>query len=52
MVASLVDGAMTPDAGALLPGQTDRAVLLTERFAACFSDTRSAALLEHCYQVE
>jgi hypothetical protein len=30
--------AITSDAGALLLGQTDRTVRLTERFAACFTD--------------
>ena len=29
---------ITSDAGALLLGQTDRAIRLTERFAACFAD--------------
>lgn len=50
MVASFDGGAITSDAGALLLGQTDRAISLSERFAACFSDTRSAGLVEH--QVE
>jgi Transposase DDE domain group 1 len=50
VVASFDGGAITSDAGALLLGQTDRAIRLTERFAACFSDTRSAELVEH--QVE
>jgi Transposase DDE domain group 1 len=44
VVASFDGGAITSDAGALLLGQTDRAIRLTERFAACFSDTRSAEL--------
>ena len=42
--------AITSDAIALLLGQTDRAIRLTERFGACFSDTRAAELVE--YQVE
>src|SRR6202789_4162158 len=50
VVAGFDGGAITSDAGALLLGQTDRAIRLTERFAACFTDTRSAELLEH--QVE
>ena len=50
VVASFDGGAITSEAGALLLGQTDRAIRLTERFAACFSDTRSAELVEH--QVE
>ena len=36
--ASFDGGAITSDAGALLLGQTDRAIRLTERFAACFTD--------------
>ena len=50
VVASFDGGAITSDAGALLLGQTDRALRLTERFAACFADTRTAELVEH--QVE
>src|ERR1700761_1759314 len=50
VVASFDGGAITSDAGALLLGQTDRALRLTERFAACFADTRAAGLVEH--QVE
>src|ERR1700740_2457563 len=47
VVASFDGGAITSDAGALLLGQTDRAIRLTERFAACFTDTRTAELVEH-----
>jgi Transposase DDE domain group 1 len=50
VVASFDGGAITTDAGALLLGQTDRAIRLTERFAVCFTDTRTAGLVEH--QVE
>jgi len=50
VVASFDGGAITSDAGALLLGQTDRAIRLTERFAACFVDARTATLVEH--QVE
>jgi Transposase DDE domain group 1 len=50
VVASFDGGAITSDAGALLLGQTDRAIRLTERFAACFADTRTPELIEH--QVE
>ena len=50
VVASFDGGATTSDAGALLLGQTDRAIHLTERFAACFADSRTAELVEH--QVE
>ncbi|HUB49795.1 MAG TPA: transposase, partial [Acetobacteraceae bacterium] len=37
VAASFDGGAITSDAGALLLGQTDRAIRLTERFAACFT---------------
>ena len=50
MVAGFDGGAITSDAGALLLGQTDRAIGLIERFAACFSDARMPELVEH--QVE
>ena len=36
------DGVMTSDAGALLLGDTDRAIGLVDRFADCFSDSRAA----------
>src|SRR3974390_1434352 len=47
VVASFDGGAIPSDAGALLLGQTDQAIRLTERFAACFTDTRTAELVEH-----
>ena len=47
VAASFDGGAITSDAGALLLGQTDRAIRLTERFAACFAGTRTAELVEH-----
>ena len=47
VVAAFDGGAITSDAGALLLGETDRAIRLTERFAACFTDTRTAELIEH-----
>ena len=47
VVASFDGGAITSDAGALLLGAADDAVKLTERFAACFHDARSAYLVEH-----
>jgi hypothetical protein len=50
VVASFDGGAITSDAGALLLGQTDRAIRLTERFAACFSNARSAELVEHQFE--
>ena len=45
VVAAFDGGATTSDAGALLLGDTDRAVRLTERFAACFTDARMAELV-------
>ena len=47
VVAAFDGGAITSDAGALLLGETDRAIRLTHRFAACFSDARMAELVEH-----
>ena len=47
VMASFDGGAISSDAGALLLGQADRAIRLTERFAACFTDTRRAELVEH-----
>jgi hypothetical protein len=47
VVASFDGGSITSDAGALLLGQTDRAIRLTERFAACFTDARTPGLVEH-----
>jgi hypothetical protein len=47
VVASFDGGAITSDAGSLLLGSADRAIRLTERFAACFTDGRQAGLVEH-----
>ena len=47
VVASFDGGSMTSDGGALLLGATDRAVRLVDRFAGCFSDGRTAELIEH-----
>jgi len=47
VVAAFDGGAMTSDAGALLLGAADRAVRLIDRFAGCFTDHRSAGLIEH-----
>src|SRR5215475_4852002 len=47
VVAAFDGGAITSDAGALLLGQTDRAIRLTERFTACFTDVRTPELVEH-----
>lgn len=45
--AAFDGGTITSDAGALLLGETDRAIQLTDRFASCFIDTRMAELVEH-----
>jgi len=42
VVAAFDGGAITSDAGALLLGETDRAIQLTGRFAACFTDARGS----------
>jgi hypothetical protein len=47
VVAAFDGGAITSDAGALLLGATDRAIRMTERFAACFHDVRRQDLIEH-----
>ena len=47
VVAGFDGGAITSDAGGLLLGQTDKAVGLTERLAACFTDRRNRDLIEH-----
>jgi hypothetical protein len=47
VVGSFDGGSMTSDAGALLLGQTDRAIGLTRRFAACFQDHRDREKIEH-----
>jgi len=47
VVADFDGGAITSDAGALLLGAADRAIRLTERFVACFTDRRSPDHIEH-----
>jgi hypothetical protein len=47
VMAAFDGGAITSDAGALLLGETDRAIRLSERFASCFTDARMAELVEH-----
>jgi hypothetical protein len=47
VVAAFDGGKMTSDAGAMLLGAADRAIGLVERFAGCFTDHRSADLIEH-----
>jgi len=47
VVAAFDGGAVTSDAGGLLLGATDRAIGLTARVAACFTDHRHPELIEH-----
>src|SRR6186997_1962415 len=47
VVAAFDGGAITSDAGALLLGETVRAIRLTERFAGGFTDVRVPELVEH-----
>ena len=47
VVASFDGGRITSDAGALLLGATDRVIGLTHRLAACFTDARNPAYVEH-----
>jgi len=47
VVAASDGGAITSNAGALLPGATDRAINLVGRFAACFRDARMPERVEH-----
>ena len=47
VVVAFDGGAISSDAGALLLGAADHAIKLTERFAACFHDTRRPHLIEH-----
>jgi hypothetical protein len=47
VVADFDGGTITSDAGALLLGQTDQALRLTGRLAACFADRRRPELIEH-----
>ena len=47
VVAAFDGGAITSDGGALLLGETDGVIRLTERFAACFTDARTPELIEH-----
>ena len=47
VVAGFDGGAVTSDAGALLLGETDKAVGLIERLAGCFRDERCAERVEH-----
>jgi len=46
-VATFDGDTITSDAGALLSGQTDRTIRMTDRFTARFTDARTAELMEH-----
>jgi DNA-directed RNA polymerase subunit K/omega len=47
VVAGFDGGAVTPDAGALLPGATDRAIGLARRSAACSRGARVPGRIGH-----
>ncbi len=47
VVASFDGGRITSDAGALLLGAADRLIGLTGKLAACFTDMRNPAFIEH-----
>ena len=47
VVAAFDGGRLTSDAGALLLGAADRVIGLSEKLAACFSDARNPACVEH-----
>ena len=47
VVAAFDGGEVTSDAGGLLLGATDRTIGLVGRFAACFTDGRAQAQVEH-----
>jgi hypothetical protein len=47
VVGAFNGGLISSDAGALLLGATDKAIRLTERFAACFRDARDPGSIEH-----
>jgi hypothetical protein len=47
VVAAFDGGAISSDGGALLLSAADRAIAMTDRFAACFHDVRCQALVEH-----
>ena len=47
VVASFDGGTLSSDAGALLLGETDRAVASIDRFAACFTDHRDPRPIGH-----
>lgn len=47
VVGAFDGGVISSDAGVLLLGATDKAIVLVDRFAACFRDGRRPELIEH-----
>ncbi len=47
VVGAFDGGVISSDAGALVLGMTDKAIGLTDRFAACFRDGRKPEFIEH-----
>jgi hypothetical protein len=47
VIAGFDGGAITSNAGALLPGAADRSLGIVQRFAACFQDARAPERIEH-----
>jgi hypothetical protein len=47
VVADFDGGMVSSDAGALLLGETDKAIGLVERFSACFRDSRNQIYVIH-----
>ena len=47
VVADFDGGLVSSDAGALLLGETDKAIGLIDRFTACFGDHRSPLFIVH-----
>lgn len=47
VIAGFDGGDITSDAGGLLLGAADQAIGMVERFARCFTDSRSQELVEH-----
>jgi hypothetical protein len=47
VVADFDGGMVSSDAGAVLLGEADKAIGLTDRFAACFADRRNPLMTVH-----
>lgn len=52
VTAKFDGGVISSDAGALLLGQANKAISLTKKFAACFSDTRLPEAIEHTVETQ